>query len=469
MPLKIQKLLTLSAWLTLALAMLIFAPLSSSPMVSQSAAAAVADDAVDTPGADKVFKQLEDLLHAFYPKAKVTKTDNSMHFEYKLKTETGFYSNKPALAPQDGGILGDLSVQPGEYAGADKARLPSELPDGFHTNLKMAPYSSANKDHLLAVLTFPSDASEEFKEKFKEIVNSFAPKQQITAATSAPSGGAAPETTQAPPQVAVATPGAPAAVAPPQSAAVSAAAPPPTTASRPVANTAVASSQPQGLHLFGPTGAAATRPVTEAGSAGGPPSFTKYGITLGGPARGGRLIAAVNENSIASEWGMQAGDVVILSKKPNYASLKAQRAGSTYEVNLTLTKAQFASMKHMVGRFLGTCTLPNIAVSQGTSSITTSSMETTFALSANGGLRGSYSEGTGCTGYLDGCKLISDHKVFFIWHDSEGRGQLTISFNSDYSAFGGEWNMLESTETNELVNWVGTQHTWLQWSGRRAR
>jgi len=473
MPLRIQKLLTMPIWWLTIVCAVTLAPLPSSLWPIQSASAA-AENAADTLGSDQVFKQLEELLRAFYPKAKVTKTDNSMHFEYKLKSETGFYSNKAILAPQDGGILGDLAVQPGEYAGEDKDRLPSVRPDGFHTILKMAPYSSANKDHLLVSLTFPSDASEEFKEKFKEIVGSFAPKQVSTAATQAVSNVAAAGTTQSPPPVATANSASPAAIVPTHSESASAtssasAAPPPSSASPPVTSNATAGSQPQGLHLFGPADTAGATGTAGTGAASGPPSFTKYGITLGGPAQGGRVIAAVKENSIAAEWGMQAGDVVISAQKPNFASLKAKRSGMTYEVNLTLNKAQFATMKHMSGQFAGLCTHPTVEFTGvNTATYKNDPMNTTFAVSAKGGLKGSYEEG-GCKGYLDSCKMISDHQASFIWHDDFGYGRLTLAFNSDYSAFSGTWNFIECTNSVGLVRMFGPTSRTLLWSGRRTR
>jgi hypothetical protein len=133
-----------------------------------------------------ICRKLESLLHDFYPKAKITTEANSLHFEYKLKSEIGYYSNRPVMAPQDGGILGDLEERPGQYQGQDKDRLPSELPDGFHTTLTMAPYSGASKTCLFTTLMFPSDMSEEFKAHFKEIIDGFVSSRTTADASVAP-------------------------------------------------------------------------------------------------------------------------------------------------------------------------------------------------------------------------------------------------------------------------------------------
>jgi hypothetical protein len=164
--------------------------LPGGPIVADAAESASSSQA---PELKDVCVKLEALLHDFYPKAKITTTADSLHFEFKLKSEIGYYSNRQVMAPQDGGILGDLQERPGQYQGQDKDRLPSELPDGFHTTLTMAPYSSASKTCLFTTLMFPPDVNEEFKTHFKEIVNSFASTRDAAPETaSAASAGTTP-------------------------------------------------------------------------------------------------------------------------------------------------------------------------------------------------------------------------------------------------------------------------------------
>jgi hypothetical protein len=120
-----------------------------------------------------VFSGVQKLVQQFYPNAKVTVTGTKMHFEYKCKTEIGYYSQKKVYAPQYGGILGDISLEAGQYTKANKNRLPSEVEDGFHTNLTMAPYSSTQNDYLLTHMSFPPDVDLKFKGRFEKLINTF--------------------------------------------------------------------------------------------------------------------------------------------------------------------------------------------------------------------------------------------------------------------------------------------------------
>jgi len=160
-------------WLALLLSFSISNLLQPCPMFSQASAAA-ADNTASTEGGGQVFNQLEMLVRQYYPQAQIAKTGKTMHFEFNAKNEGGNASTPGLITPQDGGIVCDLSVQAGEYAGSDMDRIPGETGDGIHTTLKMAPYSRASNTHLLTLLTFPANASDEFKARFKDFVNGFA-------------------------------------------------------------------------------------------------------------------------------------------------------------------------------------------------------------------------------------------------------------------------------------------------------
>jgi hypothetical protein len=143
--------------------------MSPSCLLAQTPAAATANAEVAP-----VFKSLEELMLNFYPKAKITISGTKFHCEYKCKTEAGYYSSLGnALFPQEDGILCDASLQDGTYNRPDKDRLPSDVQDGFHTILTMAPFSKKHNKHLLVRLTYPPDASPEFKEQFETAVNEF--------------------------------------------------------------------------------------------------------------------------------------------------------------------------------------------------------------------------------------------------------------------------------------------------------
>ncbi|HEY9775828.1 MAG TPA: hypothetical protein V6C81_18850 [Planktothrix sp.] len=139
-----------------------------SPISIGIAATAGAADAIPS---DEVYKRLQESVQRFYPKAKVTKNGNTLHFEYKLKKEVSFYvDSKESLQPQEGGILGDVTLEPGEYSGD---RKPGVEAQGFHSCLTLIPFSKASKQHLLAILVYPSDTGEEFTTSFRNIVDSF--------------------------------------------------------------------------------------------------------------------------------------------------------------------------------------------------------------------------------------------------------------------------------------------------------
>ncbi len=116
---------------------------------------------------------VEKLVREVYPKANINKGRGEITFEYKAHKKNGFYPDRPAMVPGDGGIVGTVTLSPGEYSGADKSEIPAEKPNGFYSVLTMAPYSTRQKSHLLAKVIFPQEVPPNFKERFKSLINSF--------------------------------------------------------------------------------------------------------------------------------------------------------------------------------------------------------------------------------------------------------------------------------------------------------
>lgn len=116
---------------------------------------------------------VEKLVREYYPKAVITKNRGEITFEYKVHKKNGFYADKAAMVPADGGIEGTVTLTPGEYAGADKNEIPAEKPNGFYMVLTMAPYSKRQNSHLLAKVIFPQDVPANFKDKFRALIKSF--------------------------------------------------------------------------------------------------------------------------------------------------------------------------------------------------------------------------------------------------------------------------------------------------------
>lgn len=145
---------------------LAFAATPSSPAAGGAAPDAPAD--INT-----IFADLDKLTQEFYPSAKITKNDSSIHFEFRALNQLGAHTKTVAPTPLPGGIIGDVAVLPGAYEGADKNFLPSDVIDGAQAQLLMAPFSRQRNMHMLAKLVYPADVQAEFKERFKNIVKSF--------------------------------------------------------------------------------------------------------------------------------------------------------------------------------------------------------------------------------------------------------------------------------------------------------
>jgi hypothetical protein len=122
---------------------------------------------------DVIYKNIIAIVKQYYPQAIVTLKGNSLHFERKTRKEYEYYTRKLELAPEIGGILGDVELRPGEYNGYDKDKIPSEAFQGFRTTLLLAPYSKEQKTHMYVKMICPVDTPTEFKDKIKANVNSF--------------------------------------------------------------------------------------------------------------------------------------------------------------------------------------------------------------------------------------------------------------------------------------------------------
>ncbi len=147
--------------------------LAISAVVPQSSSCASPNGDSSPGGLDEIFKNIQELVKEYYPKAKISISKETIHFQDKVRDQERFYSGRIEPTPQSDGIIGELSLKPGQYQGADKDRLPSEVADGFNNVLVMAPYSKQLDSHLFGRLVFPKDTSVDFKDRFKNIVRTF--------------------------------------------------------------------------------------------------------------------------------------------------------------------------------------------------------------------------------------------------------------------------------------------------------
>ncbi len=145
------------------------------------------------------FAEVETLVKEFYPKAKIVRSEDKLHFEYKARGLAGTQSGLKELSPDSGGVAGDIVVKPGKYTG--KERQPSETNLILHMVYFIAPYSEPQNHHFFTRLSYPPDASVDFLTKFKSIVADLQKGNQEIAVK--PATAAAPNTT--PPAVATST------------------------------------------------------------------------------------------------------------------------------------------------------------------------------------------------------------------------------------------------------------------------
>jgi hypothetical protein len=158
-----------------------------------------ANAAASNEDVSAVFTEIETLVKEFYPKAKIVRSEDKLHFEYKARGLAGTQSGLKELSPDSGGVAGDIVVKPGKYTG--KERQPSETNLILHMVYFIAPYSEPHDHHFFTRLSYPPDASVDFLTKFKDIVGVLQKGNQEIAVK--PAAAVAPNTT--PPAVATST------------------------------------------------------------------------------------------------------------------------------------------------------------------------------------------------------------------------------------------------------------------------
>lgn len=120
-----------------------------------------------------IFSKIEALVKKSYPHAKITRQPDKLHFESKIKMLVGYYSKEKMKVPDAGGIMGDISIEPGEYTSKDKHAIANEQNEGVMSTLKLAPFDKNANTHLLAKLYFPLDTTYEFKEQLKTLIKKY--------------------------------------------------------------------------------------------------------------------------------------------------------------------------------------------------------------------------------------------------------------------------------------------------------
>ena len=121
----------------------------------------------------KLSDMFEKLTTEFYLKAKFKKAKDSIHAAYKVRPwEINTASNVFEDGPDWGGILYDVKLQSGPYAGVHVVPKKFNEYSTFHVEL-FAPYSKKFDCHLLSRIAYPFDVNQEFLKRFKKLVEDF--------------------------------------------------------------------------------------------------------------------------------------------------------------------------------------------------------------------------------------------------------------------------------------------------------
>lgn len=134
--------------------------------IKQKQSSAPSPQPVKEKNLPEVYKDVENLVHTYYPDAEISKSDDGMHFEFKTKMME--QNRLTVKAPRLGGIVGDIKVTPGRYEGNEY--LPMLTHDVLFSTLLLAPYSNAEKSHLHTKLLFPPNAPAPFLNSFKKVL-----------------------------------------------------------------------------------------------------------------------------------------------------------------------------------------------------------------------------------------------------------------------------------------------------------
>ncbi len=121
---------------------------------------------------EPIFKETNALLAEYFPKIKLSISKDKMHFEYKAHTLVNNYTNREELAPDVGGVIGDIAIEQGPYAGSQS--VPKQENEYYYWTVTLAPYSQQSNRHLKAVLKYASDTPADFVQRFKDRINAFA-------------------------------------------------------------------------------------------------------------------------------------------------------------------------------------------------------------------------------------------------------------------------------------------------------
>jgi hypothetical protein len=132
------------------------------------------------PDLKPLLTEVRTLVEKYYPKAKVTLNDQTIHFEFNTRkfwihelNRTGdrWQDAVEESGPQPGGIYGDIALRQGKYSGP--LVLPVTFDERYYKLYYAMPYSRKLDRCLDIHLKYPQGVSEAFLKDFKRLTDQF--------------------------------------------------------------------------------------------------------------------------------------------------------------------------------------------------------------------------------------------------------------------------------------------------------
>ena len=151
----------------------------ASLLIHLSVARSQEEKSSSLPSLKPFYAEIKGLVKHYYPSASSHIVDSNIQFEYNTRIfivheplKTGEWQDpREQRGPNKGGILCDMNLIRGPYMGA--AMVPQTFDKRYFQVLILAPYSNLYDCHLWVAIRYPRDVSNEFLEKFQQLVLDF--------------------------------------------------------------------------------------------------------------------------------------------------------------------------------------------------------------------------------------------------------------------------------------------------------
>jgi len=131
------------------------------------------------PDLKPLLAEVKKLVAKYYPKAKVSLKDQTIHFEFNTRE---FQIHDPGLigewqdaheeiGPQKGGIYGIIAIHPARYM--EMAAMPRLIDKRYYISWETAPYSKKIDHHLRIWVNYPRNVPKGFLKEFEGLVDGF--------------------------------------------------------------------------------------------------------------------------------------------------------------------------------------------------------------------------------------------------------------------------------------------------------